>query len=593
MSKILIVDEQPLTREALRLLLENDRHEVVAEADNGFAALQQVRDFQPEIMILELSIPRLGGLEVIQRLAAQRVPIKTLVLTSQDSEYFAGRCLAAGATGFVSKQADSEEVLQAVRALIKGASYFPSSRLGTVNTAEQVRLDKLSVRELSVLQFLAKGMSNIAIADQLAISDKTVSTYKTRLMEKMQAKSLVELVDIARRHDLIEGESTKAEVAQIEFDEEQQKELSLLRHIIDGIPYPVSLRSLDTRVLFCNQAAVDFLGVPMEGIIGKRVGEMGEFLDPNEAELLKNNLVAAITEGEAFEIDVEVRLKQGRCVLRHWGKPYRDKNGRLIGAVCGSINITDQDDVVRSLRNTNARIEVISQGKTEYLRGIAEEIQGPLQNIIAMINLRLSQSESDPLNKPLLVARSVSSNLLRVLDDVQLLCRAKAGRVQLIKQEVDLRELVAQQLDAVSEKARSKGLELNSNFDLALQANVWCDSRCLEQIIQILLDNAISYTDEGSVLVRLSARGQGKGLVEMQLEVIDTGVGISESDQRNLFEPFSYDMDGTRIGQGRSSLGLALCKSLVSLMGGTISAESRLGVGTEIRVSLVVPDAAR
>jgi hypothetical protein len=81
-------------------------------------------------------------------------------------------------------------------------------------------------------------------------------------------------------------------------------------------------------------------------------------------------------------------LKIGRLVLRHWGRPYRDKKGVLIGAICGSVNVTDQDDMVRDLRNANARIEVISHGKTEYLRGIAEEIQGPLQKIIAMINLK-------------------------------------------------------------------------------------------------------------------------------------------------------------------------------------------------------------
>ena len=98
MSRILIVDEQPVTRHALRLMMEADHHEVVGEADNGPDALQQVRACKPDLMILELSIPRLGGLEVLQRLVAQDSPVKVLVLTSQDSEYFAGRCLAASAS---------------------------------------------------------------------------------------------------------------------------------------------------------------------------------------------------------------------------------------------------------------------------------------------------------------------------------------------------------------------------------------------------------------------------------------------------------------------------------------------------------------
>jgi Signal transduction histidine kinase len=126
---------------------------------------------------------------------------------------------------------------------------------------------------------------------------------------------------------------------------------------------------------------------------------------------------------------------------------------------------------------------------------------------------------------------------------------------------------------------------------LALQPKVWCDALRLQQILQLLLDNAIKYTEEGFVLVRLSARGQGQGLVEVVVDVEDTGVGILEPDQIGLFEPFSYDLDGMRVGQGRSSLGLAICKSLVTLMGGDISAKSRVGVGTEIQFRLSLPDA--
>ncbi|WP_412548462.1 PAS domain-containing sensor histidine kinase [Pseudomonas sp. PDM18] len=394
---------------------------------------------------------------------------------------------------------------------------------------------------------------------------------------------------MSRRHGLVEGDSGKAESPQL--SEDQLEELELLRRTMDELPHPITIRALDTRILYCNKATLELLGVSEEEIIGKRVGELAEFADPNEAELLREDLASAIQAGEPYQADVEVQLKIGRLVLRHWGRPYRDKRGVLIGAICGSVNVTDQDDVVRDLRNANARIEVISHGKTEYLRGIAEEIQGPLQKIIAMINLRLGKDESDVRDKPLVVARSVSFNLLSILDEVKLLCRVKAGRIRLVKEKADLRELVNNQLDNFRSQAQAKGLELSSDFNLALQPKVWCDALRLQQILQLLLDNAIKYTEEGVVLVRLSARGQGQGLVEVIMDVEDTGVGILEPDQIGLFEPFSYDLDGMRVGQGRSSLGLAICKSLVTLMGGDISAKSRVGVGTEIQFKLSLPDA--
>ena len=111
MSRILIVDEQPVARHALRMLVEAEDHQVVGEAGNGLDALQLARSQPADLMILELAIPRLGGLEVIQRLASQPAGPKILVLTGQDSEYFALRCLEAGAAGFVSKQENLQPML--------------------------------------------------------------------------------------------------------------------------------------------------------------------------------------------------------------------------------------------------------------------------------------------------------------------------------------------------------------------------------------------------------------------------------------------------------------------------------------------------
>ncbi|WP_325437951.1 ATP-binding protein [Pseudomonas nitroreducens] len=597
MSRILIVDEQPVTRHALRLMMEADRHEVVGEADNGPEALHQARLCKPDLMILELSIPRLGGLEVLQRLIAQESPVKVLVLTSQDSEYFAGRCLTAGAAGFVSKQEDPQAVREAVRAIAQGHSYFPSHALGSVNAAEEAGhgglLKDLSVRELSVLRLLAQGLSNIAIADQLAISDKTVSTYKVRLMQKLHAKSLVELIDIGRRHGLVDGGGTMVETSPAaELDVEQRRELDQLRQMVDTLPYPMTIRALDGRVLFCNQTAQRILGVPLEEVVGKWLGELGIFTETPEVDLLQERLAHAIANGESRDSDVEVRTIKGRKVFHHWVRPYRDSNGALLGAVCGAINITDQDDLVRALRNANARIETISRGKTQFLAGMGGEMQGPLQSIVAMIDLALNQEDPGRQREPLSVARSVAGNLLHVLDDLQSLNRAKTGRLQLTMEEIDLKTLVSRQVESLRESAVAKGIELETNFDLALQPRVWGDPMRLRQVLQNLLANAVKFTEHGSIIVRLVARGQGKGMVRVQVDVIDTGVGISDAEQAYLFEPFAYDLDGQRIGRGGSGLGLALCKSLVTLMGGDISVKSRLGVGTEISFSVIAPDAA-
>ncbi|MBB4864433.1 two-component system sensor histidine kinase EvgS/two-component system response regulator EvgA [Pseudomonas nitritireducens] len=596
MSRILIVDEQPVTRHALRLMMEADRHEVVGEADNGPDALQQVRQCRPDLMILELSIPRLGGLEVLQRLVAQESAVKVLVLTAQDSEYFAGRCLTAGAAGFVSKQEDPQAVREAVRAIAQGHSYFPSHALGSVSAAEEAGhgelIKGLSVRELSVLHLLAQGMSNIAIADQLSISDKTVSTYKVRLMQKLRAKSLVELIDIGRRQGLVEGGNAEADGAATLISEEQRRELDLLRHMIDALPYPVTIRGLDARVLYCNQASLAILGRRLEEVVGKLLGELEMFADQQEGEVMRDTLVAAIARGESYDFDVEVRLHLGRRVFHHWGRPYVDAGGRLMGAICGAMDITDRDDLVRELRNANARVESISRGKTQYLAGLGSEMQGPLQSIVAMVDLALNQEDPQRRREPLQVARTMANNLLGVLDDLQLLSRAKTGRLQLALEIIDLRELVTRAVADFREQAVAKGLTLEVDTAQALSREVWCDPLRVRQILANLLGNAVKFTEVGEISVRLVARGQGNGLVGVELTVTDSGVGIAEDEQAVLFEPFVYSLDPQRIRRGGSGLGLALCRSLAELMGGQISVSSRPGIGTQIRLGLSLPDAA-
>ncbi|MFS2124545.1 ATP-binding protein [Pseudomonas sp. Pseusp97] len=597
MSRILIVEEQPVTRHALRLMMEADRHEVVGEADNGPDALHQVRQCKPDLMILELSIPRLGGLEVLQRLVAQDSPVKVLVLTSQDSEYFAGRCLTAGAAGFVSKQEDPQAVREAVRAIAQGHSYFPSHALGSVSAAEEAGhgglLKDLSVRELSVLQLLAQGLSNIAIADQLAISDKTVSTYKVRLMQKLHAKSLVELIDIARRHGLVEGGAPAEEQGAVAaLDDEQIRELGLLRSIIDSLPHIMTVRGMDARILFCNKVGLERAGLELEDVVGKWVIDLGVFNNTAEAEMLHEKLKAAIAAGEPYDKDVEFEsAKSGRRVFHHWGRPYHDVNGKLIGAICGSIDISEREELVRALRNANARIENISRGKTQFLAGITSELQGPLQTIIAMIDLARNQDDPARRNEPLEVARKLAGNLLGVADDFQLLSRAKSGVLPLAPEEIDLRALVERQVELMQASASAKGLELRCDFSLALKNRVWCDPQRLRQVLSNLLDNAVRYTDSGSVEVHLRSRGKGQGMVEIELDVLDTGIGISEQELPWLFEPFSHSLDDQRLGRGGTGLGGALCRSLVELMGGEISATSQLGAGTQVQVRLLLPDA--
>ncbi|VVP92327.1 Virulence factors putative positive transcription regulator BvgA [Pseudomonas fluorescens] len=208
MYKALVVDDHPFIRASVCMMLRQDRIKVVGEADNGVDALRLAREKAPDLVILDITMPGLDGFEVTSRVRAMEHPAKVLVLSSHMPDSFSLRCMKAGAAGFVSKSDNLGELAKAVRAVMSGYTYFPEVALSSVNrcdlrATEAECLAGLSDREVLILQQLARGMSNKEIAELMLLSNKTVSTYKGRLIDKLRVRSLIDLADLARRHQLI------------------------------------------------------------------------------------------------------------------------------------------------------------------------------------------------------------------------------------------------------------------------------------------------------------------------------------------------------------------------------------------------------
>ncbi|BDB26961.1 putative transcriptional regulator [Cupriavidus sp. TA19] len=207
MATILIVDDHP----PVRIVLKTHLSQVlgithVLEADNGQAAVEIVRQYAPDVVILDLDIPKINGLEVIPRLMAVHPGVRILVISGQDQNTFAPRARQAGAHGYVSKTQELAEIVRCAESVLAGYTVMPELERGKSEFGDEaVRLASLSDKELIIMQMLAKGMSNKEIGEALFISNKTVSTHKTRIMEKLGARSLVDVIDFARRHHIAIG----------------------------------------------------------------------------------------------------------------------------------------------------------------------------------------------------------------------------------------------------------------------------------------------------------------------------------------------------------------------------------------------------
>ncbi|KNH29918.1 LuxR family transcriptional regulator [Pseudomonas syringae] len=206
MKSVLIVDDHPVVRAAVKIVLEKEGFKRIHEAASGSEALSMLREHSPSLVVLDLVMPEGDGLELLDRIRTGDWSCQVLVFTSLDPLFFQERCMRAGAMAYVSKTNVLSQLQKAVHAVMTGYTYFarlPSGSQNPLQRSEKQMIDNLSNRELTILQYLARGMANKAIGELMYLSHKTVSTYKTRLIDKTGVKAAVHLRDFAKRNRLI------------------------------------------------------------------------------------------------------------------------------------------------------------------------------------------------------------------------------------------------------------------------------------------------------------------------------------------------------------------------------------------------------
>ena len=206
---VLLADDHAVVRDGLRALLETGDLQVVATAGNGREAVAEALRLRPDIVIMDIAMPELDGVEATRRIVEKCPETRVLILSMYLSAEHIYRALQAGAQGYVLKESAGEEVVEAIRTLRAGKRYLSHRITETViddylrEGANVSPLDSLSLRERDVLQLVVEVRTNAAIAQALSLSPKTVETYRARIMKKLKVRDTVELVKFSMRHGLI------------------------------------------------------------------------------------------------------------------------------------------------------------------------------------------------------------------------------------------------------------------------------------------------------------------------------------------------------------------------------------------------------
>lgn len=209
--KVLVVDDHDLVRMGIARMLDDDAQiKVIAEADNGDVAVQLARHHRPNVVLLDVNMPNVGGVEATRRIKQIDQNIKVLAVSSLSAQPYPSMLLKAGVNGYITKGTPLDEMIRAIKKVHGGGKYFShdvAEQLADTVLGEQAEspFDALSEREKQVAMMVVNCQSAQEIADQLFVSVKTVNTYRYRIFEKLGVNSDVKLTHLAIRHGLIEA----------------------------------------------------------------------------------------------------------------------------------------------------------------------------------------------------------------------------------------------------------------------------------------------------------------------------------------------------------------------------------------------------
>jgi two-component system, NarL family, response regulator NreC len=209
---VLLVDDHPIVRQGLRNLLDSmPDFKVVGEAGDGLQALELIERVQPQVLVIDVVMPGLTGLEVTQRVKRQWPAVKVIVLSMQNNEAYVVSALKSGASGYILKDTGPEELVDAIRIVVKGERYLSkqlseriiNAYVSKVDEAEVDPYDTLTNREKEILHLVAEGFTNQEIAERLYISPRTAELHRSNVLNKLSLKNQVDLVRFAIKRGIL------------------------------------------------------------------------------------------------------------------------------------------------------------------------------------------------------------------------------------------------------------------------------------------------------------------------------------------------------------------------------------------------------
>ena len=354
---------------------------------------------------------------------------------------------------------------------------------------------------------------------------------------------------------------------------------SQLAAIVESSDDAIFSRTLNGTISTWNRGAEKLFGYSAEEAIGQTASTI---IVPPDCRNELTEILARAEQGESTSNYETVRAtKDGRLIdVFLTVSPIKDSEGNVIGSSTITRDITERKLAEQELEQAKEQAEAASRAKSDFLAIMSHEIRTPMNGVIGMTSLLLD-TDLDPEQREYAeTARSSGENLLTIINDILDFSKIEAGKMELEIIDFDLRSAVEETVGLLAERSYDKNLELASLVEYDVPTALKGDPGRIRQVLTNLLGNAVKFTEEGEVVLRVRLVEGSEDVAVVRFEVKDTGIGMSQEQQTQLFQSFSQADASTTRRYGGTGLGLAISKQLVELMGGEIGAESELEAGS-------------